>query len=62
MPVLIEVAHIIWHLYDFSWTSSDKNNKAMEKLKGTIHDELQFQIELMKTKGAIEIILAAVSA
>jgi U3 small nucleolar RNA-associated protein 15 len=63
MPILIEVAHIISHLYDFSSTSSsDKNNKAMEKLKRTIHDELQFQLELMKTKGAIEIILAAASA
>jgi hypothetical protein len=28
----------------------------MEKLKRTIHDQLQFQLELMKTKGAIEII------
>ena len=63
MPVLIEVAHLISHLYDFSSLSpSDKNNKAMEKLKRTIHDELQFQSELMKTKGAIEIILAAASA
>jgi U3 small nucleolar RNA-associated protein 15 len=62
MPVLIEVAHIISYLYDFSSISSDKNNKAMEKLKRTIHDELQFQLELMKTKGAIEIILAAASA
>lgn len=62
MPVLIEVAHIISHLYDFSSASSNKNNKAMEKLQRTIHDELQFQLELMKTKGAIEIILAAASA
>lgn len=63
MPVLIEVAHLISHLYDFSSSSSsDKNNKAMEKLKRTIHDELQFQLELMKTKGAIEIILATASA
>jgi U3 small nucleolar RNA-associated protein 15 len=62
MPVLIEVAHLISHLYDFSSTTSDKNNKAMEKLKRTVHDELQFQSELMKTKGAIEIILAAASA
>jgi len=62
MPVLIEVAHIISHLYDFSSTSSHKNNKAMGKLKRTIHDELQFQLELMKIKGAIEIILAASSA
>lgn len=62
MPILTEVANIISHLYDFSSTSSDKNNKAMEKLKRTIHDELQFQLELMKTKGAIEIILAAASA
>jgi U3 small nucleolar RNA-associated protein 15 len=62
MPVLIEVAHIISHLYDFSSSPSDKNNKAMEKLQRTIQDELQFQLELMKTKGAIEIILAAASA
>ena len=62
MPVLIEVANIISQLYDFSSISSDKNNKAMDKLKRTIHDELQFQLELMKTKGAIEIILAAASA
>jgi U3 small nucleolar RNA-associated protein 15 len=62
MPVLIEVAHLISHLYDCSSSPSDKNNKAMEKLKRTIHDELQFQLELMKTKGAIEIILAAASA
>ena len=62
MPVLIEVAHIISHLYDFSSASSDKNKKAMEKLKRTIHDELQFQLELMKIKGAIEIILAASSS
>ncbi|CAF4202317.1 unnamed protein product [Rotaria sp. Silwood2] len=62
MPILIEVAHIISHLYDFSSSPSDKNNKAMEKLQRTIHDELQFQLELMKTKGAIEIILAAASA
>ena len=62
MPVLIEVAHLISHLYDFSSSLSDKNNKAMDKLKRTIHDELQFQLELMKTKGAIEIILAAASA
>jgi U3 small nucleolar RNA-associated protein 15 len=62
MPVLIEVAHIISHLYDFSSSISDKNNKAMEKLQRTIQDELQFQLELMKTKGAIEIILAAASA
>ena len=62
MPMLIEVANIISQLYEFSSTSSDKNNKTMEKLKRTIHDELQFQLELMKTKGAIEIILAAASA
>ena len=62
MPVLIEVAHLISHLYDFSSSLSDKNSKAMDKLKRTIHDELQFQLELMKTKGAIEIILAAASA
>ena len=64
MPVLIEVAHIISHLYDFSSSSSssDKNNKTMEKLQRTVHDELQFQLELMKTKGAIEIILATASA
>ncbi|CAF0716607.1 unnamed protein product [Adineta steineri] len=63
MPVLIEVAHLISYLYDFSIAShSDKNNKAMDKLKRTIHDELQFQLELMKTKGVIEIILAASSS
>jgi len=61
MPVLIEVAHLISYLYDFSLPSSDKTNKAMEKLQKTIHDELQLQSELMKTKGAIEIILAAAS-
>ena len=62
MPVLVEVAHLISHLYDCSASLSDKNQKAMEKLQRTIQDELQFQLELMKTKGAIEIILAAASA
>lgn len=59
MPILIEVTNLLSHLYDFSSSLSNKNQKAMEKLNQTIQDELQFQYELMKTKGAIEIILAA---
>ena len=61
MPVLIEVTNIVSQLYDFSTSTSDKNQKAIEKLQRTINEELQFQVELMKTKGVIEVILAAAS-
>lgn len=59
MPTLIEVTNIISQLYEFSSINSDKSQKSMEKLQKTISDELQYQFELMETKGIIEIILAA---
>jgi len=58
MSILIDVTYLISQLYNKElWSSTiTKNRKSLMKLKHQIALELEYQSELMKTKGVLETI------
>ncbi|CAF0890360.1 unnamed protein product [Didymodactylos carnosus] len=57
MPTLIDVTYLLSQIYIKELMRKGKNTKAIMKLKDLISQELRYQSELMRTKGAIETIL-----